>query len=666
VRTPAIRIAGLMAAILLCAGSSTARGSIIGGSIARAQSRDPHPPIELLGKPQLLAPPESGPRDALGRDGSGYDCIEVNLDLQLDFVWRTIRGRVTHTIEATEPLSAVQMSLADSMHVVSVRRGQSPAAFRHANSGLAITCDPPLAPGERADFTITYHGAPQRDGFLGFAFVYRHGGVPAAYTLDEPKSASSWWPCKESPSDKVLSTVTVDLPDSLYLGSNGRLVADVPSGSGRHRMTWRESFPIAPYLISLACTNYAVFGDTHIGPNGQTLPILYLAYPEHRDMAAASWANTPRMISAFEDRFGPYPFYGEKYGMAEFVWGGGMEHQTLTSYGEYLIDGTDTNDWVVAHELAHQWWGDMVTCGQWEDIWLNEGFASYAEALWYESIGGIEGYRDWMRGMWDPAFLGPIVPPRYMFGGTVYHKGAWVLHMLRGLLGDSIFFEALRTYGEDYAYGSATTEDLVRVFEKASGRNLRWFFDQWVYQAGQPAYVMTWAPESRPDGSSWLRVRIEQGQIEPPYRMPLEVEIRDGHGSYREVVQDSLRVQEFLFAVRTNPTDVRLDPDDWVLKYSIGGSDVPPPNADIRIELGLPRPSPGGPPVEIPLLHGYSRVTVNLYDITGMRIAAIRPTPGMASVLWDGRDDSGRPVASGLYFARTSQNGQPVRICLIR
>jgi len=619
-----------------------------------------HPPLELLGKPRFAFPPP--PREL---DGRGYDCIDVILDLKLDFDARTIIATARHTIEATRALDIVQMDLTDSLRVDGVWRGATPLRFEHRTRTLTISFDAPLAAGSRAEITIAYRGHPPREGFLGFSFERRHG-VPAAYTISEPKSASSWWPCKDVPNDKLLATVAIDIPDTLYAGSNGRLIANEATGPGRRRMTWREGYPIAPYLVSIACTNYAVFGDVHKGPGeGEALPILYLAYPEHRGLAAASWAHTPEMIRTFEDRFGPYPFPSEKYGMAEFSWGGGMENQTLTSYGEYLVDGTDENDWVIAHELAHQWWGDDVTCATWEDIWLNEGFASYCEALWYESVGGIEAYRDWIRRMWWPDFPGPIVPPIYDFGGTVYFKGAWVLHMLRGVLGEQTFFAGMREYRRRHAYGNATTEDLIQAFEESSGRDLRWFFDRWVYGTGQPTYVMTWSSVARPDGS-WLRVRIEQGQAEPTFRMPIEIEIRDEQGAYSRVLQDSLRIQEFLVPVRLAPTRVRLDPDDWILKDAVGGSDAPNPGGKVRLILGLPYPCPGRPPIRIPILGGAQPNWITIYDVSGQMITTIRPSIGQPFLTWDGRDGRGREARSGLYLARPSSRGNPIRLWVVR
>jgi len=607
---------------------------------------------------------------AKGRDDRGYDCEHVRLELVLDFGARRLRGEVRHAIAATRLLETLDLDFTDSLHVLRVRLGGREALFRHEGRKLLIEMDPPLPPGAREEVRISYAGRPPRDGLLGFSFQSRDG-VPAAYTLSEPSSASSWWPCKDVPDDKVTAEIVLTVPDTLYAGSNGLLVSDEADDAveGRRIMTWREDYPIAPYLISVACTNYEPFTDTYRSADGRTLPLLYLPYPEHREAAERSWGRIPLMLAAFEERFGPYPFHGEKYGMAEFSWGGAMENQTLTSYGEYLVDGTDANDWVVAHELAHQWWGNMVTLASWEHMWLNEGFARYSEALWYESQSGGEAYREWIRSMWRPPewFPGALVPPDYIFNATVYLKGAWVLHMLRGVLGDRLFFQGLRSWGESHAFANATTEDLVSLFQEVSNRDLGWFFDRWVYGTGMPAYDLFWSLAA---GDSWpiLELRVEQIQPEPPFSMPIEIEIQDSERTYRVSIQDSLRSQTFRIPVRLAPAAIRFDPDDWILKElrmvvgpaSIAGA------GETRVRLA-PWPSPGRPPFTIPLGACPAGSLIEVLDPLSRRVWSLR-NPGVQEVLWDGRDDEGRLVSPGIYFVRrpagdTRGRG---RICVIR
>jgi aminopeptidase N len=634
---------------------------------------------------------DPGRPPSVDRDDRGYDCLAVDLEIAIDFQARAILGTAVHRFRPTRVLDRLRLDLTDSLQVTSVRRGSREIPFTHQGRALVVPLDPPLDPADGAggdlrpseEVTIRYSGRPPRDGILGFAFM-SHDGTPGAFTVSEPASASSWWPCKDVPNDKLTALVTLNVPDTLYAGSNGRLVAD-ETLDGRRTMTWREEWPVAPYLIGIAVTRYAPFGQIYTADDGRTLPLLFLPYPEHRALAEESWGRVRGMLAAFEGRFGPYPFPGEKYGMAEFPWGGAMENQTLTSYGEYLVDGTDQNDWEVAHELAHSWWGNKVTLDSWEHIWLNEGFARYSEALWFESQAGIEGYRDWIRGMWRPDFPGAIVPPESMFNPTVYLKGAWVLHMLRGVLGDSVFFEAIRAYGERFAYANATTEDLITIFEQQAGRDLRWFFDPWVYGSGRPAYLTTWTTEPAPDepihdrsdqdarpasppqspGAALLDLTIEQIQAEPPYRMPVQIEIRDPQGNYRLTVEDSLRVQEFRLPVRMPPHRVLLDPDDWILKATVGGSDVS--GSSVPARIGAPSPCPGAPPFRIPLPAGAPGGWIEVLDVVGRRVVGL-PIDGSGTSTWDGRDQRGRDAPPGLYLIRVAGPGQQAtrRIVLLR
>lgn len=602
----------------------------------------------------------ASPSVTLQRDDSGYDCLDLDLRIRIDFDERRITGSARHRIQAASLLETARFDLTDSLQVLAVWRNAMPTAYRHVDRALEITLSPPIPPGTQAEITILYEGRPPREGLLGFAFQDRNG-VPAAYTLSEPSASSSWWPCKDIPSDKLTATITLDIPDTLYAGSNGRLLSDT-SCAGRRTMVWREDYAIAPYLVSVACTNYSVIEDLYHGVDGEPLPLLYLPYPEDRDDAELSWGRTPEMIAAFEERFGTYPFSGEKYGMAEFFWGGAMEHQTLSSMGEYSIDGTDGFDWLVAHELAHQWFGNLITPKTWDHIWLNEGFARYSEALWEESRAGPEAYRDAMRRIWRPSFPGAIVPPDYIFNSTVYHKGAWVLHMLRWVVGERTFFEILTQYRAAHAYSTAETEDFITVCERTSGRDLRWFFDPWIYGTGRPVYWATTAftPPDR------LVLTIEQLQPEAPYSMPIEFGIEDALGSYRVVVRDSLRIQSFDLQVRAEPVKVTIDPDDWILKDSLGGSSVHDTAPAVSILLGQPYPSPGSPPFRISWIGSSDGGPIEVFDPAGRRRARIPATPPMIS--WDGRDVSGRPLPAGLYFLRDSgdRSGLSRRIWIVR
>jgi len=262
-----------------------------------------------------------------------------------------------------------------------------------------------------------------------------------------------------------------------------------------------------------------------------------------------------------------------------------MEHQTITSYGYLLITGDNRYDFVNAHELAHHWFGDAVTLKDWKNIWLNEGFASYSESLWKEHTGGKTAYFDHMKGFDYGYFSGTVYDPKGFIDNpaiyaTIYQKGAWVLHMLRGVLGDELFFKAVRAYYEKYKYSNAETSQLVEVFEEYYGSKLDWFFDQWVYKGtGRPKYEYSWKFEDfqgqKGSGAYTVRLQLKQVQKEDEidlYKMPIKVTIVTEAGDKEFTVFNDTRDQSFLLTVDSTPKEVLIDKDGWILKKVAKGT----------------------------------------------------------------------------------------------
>src|SRR6185295_728574 len=266
------------------------------------------------------------------------------------------------------------------------------------------------------------------------------------------------------------------------------------------RYRWKPSHPLTTYLVSIAATNYASFSHTYTPIAGGSMPVVYYVYPDNLAAAQASFAPTVSMIEFFADTFGEYPFVEDKYGMSAFPFGGAMEHSTNTSYGYFLIDGGHNYDWIIAHELAHQWWGDSLSPSTWQDIWLNEGFATYSEALWWEHINGATGYEDYMSSLYSASFNGPVYANPAWFGSTVYDKGAWVQHMLRGVMGDVAFFQGLSGWYADHKDGVVDTAAYRANMEAHRGAPLDWFFDEWVYGIHSPRYEYGWTTADLGDG----------------------------------------------------------------------------------------------------------------------------------------------------------------------
>jgi aminopeptidase N len=374
------------------------------------------------------------------------------------------------------------------------------------------------------------------------------------------------------------------VPQGYTAASNGALVKTEATPSQTTTFFWREDYPLANYLISVAATNYVRFEDTYTAMDGRKMPLVYYVYPEHLELAQLKFAITRRALEIFAPLFGEYPFLNEKYGMAEFPWSGGMEHQTLTSLGANIIGSvTNSGQSVIAHELAHQWWGDLVTMRTWDDIWLNEGFATYSEVLFFERFAGLAA-GDLMHNSYDDGKtfgrMGGTIKAENLSDpfddtGAIYTKGAWVLHMLRHLLGDQPFFDALKEYASRYGFGNASTLDFQTVCEAHYGDKLDWFFQQWMSAPGRPFYKASSDISTRDaSGNYTVTLTIKQkqsheipGRAQSVYIMPLDVTIHYADGSAEtRVIRNDARKQSFSFTVSKRPVDVGLDEGHWVLK----------------------------------------------------------------------------------------------------
>jgi len=502
-----------------------------------------------------------------------YDVQHYLLDLWLDLDAQEIGGGVTVQATVTEAaLDTMLLDLFDNMTVDSVGLGGGPLAFTHQNDQIRIALDRAYLQGEEVSPTVYYHGHPFYSGWASFRFS-SHGaqGIPLVFSISWPENSRGWWPCKDVLYDKTTAEVRMTVPvdeHDMVVASVGRLVGIVDNPDTTRTYTWRETYPITTYNISFSTTNFDTLNETYTGIEGETLPIRHFVFPEDRDEAEESFSNLQQMIAAYEPLFGEYPFMGEKYGMAEVQLSGAMEHQTMVSYGKTLIDGLHTYDMTIAHELAHQWFGNMITIGTWPDVWLSEGFATYAEALYEESLTGLDGYLDYMGALDTRDFNDTVYDPDGLLSSTVYNKGAWLLHMLRHIMGDSLWFATLHGYATDTAFmhGNAVTADFIATCEAGYGGDLDWYFDPWLYEVGRPYYYMEWS--TAPSGNEFLAdVRIDQTQPgDILYTMPLPLVFETASGETTFTVRDSLRTQIFQITLPEDPTGLALDPDNWILK----------------------------------------------------------------------------------------------------
>jgi aminopeptidase N len=505
----------------------------------------------------------------------------IELNLRVDPQARRIQGTVTIEFKTTAVLSTLKLRLHEALKVTAATLDHSAIAIKRNGSDVIFQLNPPLTKDSSHVVSIDYNGSPKGSMTISGGMLFDdHSGTPSATTLSEPFGSFNWWPVIDDLTDKFTADISLTVPPNMLGASNGTLLNVSTESDGWKTYHWQELYPIANYLISANVTNYSEFSSTYKSLDGQKdMPIRYYVYPEDLQQAMQNFQRVPEMIQTFAKMVGEYPFLNEKYGMVSFPFPGGMEHQTLTSIWDISAGGADNNDLLFAHELAHQWFGDDVTCATWNDIWLNEGFATYFELLWSVHANGVdegqimgEFYDD---GKYDGLLKGSV----YMRDGAnpfsdaaaIYTKGAWVLHMLKYVVGSDRFFTGLRAYRASHSYSNASTRGLMTAFEKVYGKPLDWFFDQWVYTGRRPIYKI-----SHSQNGNSLKVNIVQTQPHrivhrkvdsDVYIMPVQLTARFNDGTSKVfTVWNNKRQQNFTLQVSKKVKSVILDENHRILK----------------------------------------------------------------------------------------------------
>ncbi len=529
-----------------------------------------------------------------------FDVIHYFLNLDFDEVARRVSGSVTITARSLAPsLQHVVLDLLSGMTVSSVTRGGVPLAFSRPGDLVDVTLDTPVGVGDSFEIVVTYAGVPYTGEYFGWnKYSDGSGSGQMVWSLSEPDGARYWWPCKDRPDDKATVDEWYTVKGAWTATGNGVLQGTDLVGLKR-RYRFSATNPLTTYLVSIAATVYSSFSDTYTPLTGGSMPVRYYVYPEHLTKATTSFSQTPQMIQYYAQIFGEYPFVADQYGMSAFPFGGAMEHSTNTSYGHPLINGNHQYDYVIAHELAHQWWGDSVSPETWQDIWLNEGFASHCEALWAEHLGGASSYRNYMNSLWRSSFSGPVYDPGNLFGSTVYNKGAWVQHMLRRVLGDPAFFSLLRSWYSTRQDGVGNTAQYQAEAEAIRGSSLDWFFDEWVYGSNMPTYQFGWKTANRGAGSYRTYVRIRQTQTNAPtFTMPVDLSLVLPSGSQLRTVWNDAGDQDFVLDTSEPVSSIAFDPSSWILKTSVvtialadGDADGVPDRNDNCVSTSNPQQS---------------------------------------------------------------------------
>jgi len=507
---------------------------------------------------------------------ANYDVTYHKLEWTINPAIASISGDVTTTFLAKSDLSSITFDLADNMIVSEITQdGVSLSFSQNTNDELIITLSATLLLGQSATVKITYSGTPISSGFDSFV-QSSHFGDPVMWTLSEPYGSKDWWPCKQDLNDKI-DNIDVYITSPQFNSSNEEYVA-VSNGleqnqtvSGSNKTThFRHQYPIPAYLIAFAITNYEVYTHT-VDNNGNPFDIVNYVYPESLTTAQSLTGVTVDIMNLFTQLFEEYPYASEKYGHAQFGWGGGMEHTTVSFMGDF-------NRGLIAHELAHQWFGDKITCGSWKDIWLNESFATYLTGLTVENLDGETPFKNWRVSTINNVTSVPdgavylsdtdtTSVARIFNGRLSYRKGSMVLHMLRKKLGDIKFFQGMKAYLADdkLAYAYAKTPDFISNMETVSGQDLTEFFDDWIYNQGYPSYTLTWYQLQ----TNQLKIRLNQTQSHASvsfFEAPVPVRV---HGSGAEVLDlildNTFDGEEFLETINFQVTQVEIDPETHLI-----------------------------------------------------------------------------------------------------
>lgn len=533
-----------------------------------------------------------------------YDVKYHRLFLNVDPGQVGMSGAVTTYFEAKSDLNEIVFDLTNNMMVSSVTQRENELAFtQNTEDELRITLPEVLNQGVLDSLTVHYSGNPENSGFGSYEQT-THNGVPIVWTLSEPYGAKAWWPCKQDLIDKA-DSVDVYLNTPRFTPNNEAYVA-VSNGvelsqviQGENKVTrFKHRYPIPAYLIAIAITNYTIYNDV-VPNNGEPFDIVNYVFPESLATAQASTPITVEIMNFFVDTFEPYPYADEKYGHAQFGWAGGMEHTTVSFMGNFSRE-------LITHELAHQWFGNKVTCGSWQDIWLNEGFATYLYGLVIEEFDGHVAFNTWKQQRSNfitsqpdgSVYLKPqdTTSINRIFSSRLsYNKGAMVLHMLRKKMGDINFFQGLKDYlaHPDLAFDYAKTADFIPIMESASNQDLTEFFNDWLFNEGHPSFEVLWNQTQENE----VQFNLSQTQSHPTvdfFEVDVPLRLIGTQGESLDVLlSHSINNQLFVETVNFEVADIIFDPNfDIISRNNSITLSIEDTNLDTEIVL-YPNPTGG-------------------------------------------------------------------------
>jgi len=503
-----------------------------------------------------------------------YDVVfyNINLKVELDSSLQSgnLQGIVGITFRAKDkPVNGVRLNFSTQIKVDSVEMA---SGFSHKNNILQVKLRESVDAGETSRIIIHYHGWPKpyHEWVYGWKLVTRGDDhkTPWVSTMNPPFGAQTWLPCKDDPGDKADSVLfRINVPESLMVVCNGSPVNTTPLGTGRKIVSWKESFPIATYLLAVHIGMFQRFESSYRQPNGISVPLQIYAIDVDTGLVHLVFQQLSAMFDFLTSTLGPYPFAPEKYAMIVFPNRGGMENQTISSVEDINASSTE----LYVHELIHQWLGDCITPAGFEDSWISEGLATYFTALYEKTAQGQTGFKYFMNrrrfvGKGQIRVQAVNIPDSVYHVGRVYNKASWFFYMLHNLVGDSLFFTGVRSCLDTYQYGNISGNVLRKVFEQISGKNLSRFFDQWLHEKYVP----------RLEGKLKL-VKAESGQYEyefalkqlqkskKPYHLPLEIFCWNPGADSTITFEMTERKQKLRIRLPFDIRKINIDPDEKIL-----------------------------------------------------------------------------------------------------
>jgi len=556
---------------------------------------------------------------------NNYDVVYYGLNIEASTASITITSGKT-TIKAkvvNNPLHEFVIQLIDQLTVSQVKLNGSSVTFAHQNNEISFTCPTDIPVGDLFIVEVFYSGNPQGGGWD--RTIASTWNIPVTWTLSESFHAYEWFAVKQSLTDKADSSdVYVTVPSNLEVASNGLLKNVVDVGGGKKRYEWQSRYPIDYYLISVTISDYIEY-DTYANPVGMSSPLLIQNFVYNVTNCLNQYKSaidgTAANIELYSNLFGLYPFSKEKYGHVMAPFGGGMEHQTITTLGYYTSN-------LISHELAHMWFGDYVTCATWQDIWINEGFASYAEYLYLQNLSSQTSADSWMVSAHNYALQEPngsvFIPlanatdeNRIFSYSLSYKKGASIIHILRHEINnDDVFFSILKGYLQKFGHSTATGEDFKTVVNDSTGFDYSWFFDQWYYGYGFPTIS---AKYGYIDDKPWVTIIQTPSNASTPlfkFSLDLKLTYYDNTTSIQRVFV-SENPQTFNFDL-PKIKSLQIDPQGWLLYKA--GSITSSETIEDSFSWVTFGPNPVNDKLMFSVANNVQKVTVTISDITGKMI----------------------------------------------